>query len=314
MHRKPYYLDYERVSHHESMIGDRARTDSFGRAIKKLVKKGAVVADLGSGTGILSIFASRAGARKVYGIERTGIINVAKRIAKDTHISNIDFIGADSQSVRLSEKCDVLVSECIGYFGLQENMITDVIKFKRWLKDTGVIIPENISLFIVPISESAPYSQIDFWEKVSRFYKIKFSSMKKISVNSTYRHKFKKSSQISMPQKLYEIDLMTAKGINLEKKVKFRISRSSSLYGFCGYFISKLCPDVVIDTSPGNKTHWKQEYFPCAEPIKVNRDETVEFSIKAVAHKGFVDWLWKIQAGNHEESHSTLRGTRLKER
>ena len=42
-----------------------------------------VVLDVGCGTGILCMFAAQAGARKVIGIECSGIIEVAERIIND---------------------------------------------------------------------------------------------------------------------------------------------------------------------------------------------------------------------------------------
>lgn len=46
------------------------------------------VLDVGCGTGILSIFAQRAGARKVVAIDNSNIINTARLIIRYTLISN----------------------------------------------------------------------------------------------------------------------------------------------------------------------------------------------------------------------------------
>ena len=45
--------------------------------------KDKVVLDVGCGTGILSMFAAKAGARKVIGIDMSSIIDYAKKIVKD---------------------------------------------------------------------------------------------------------------------------------------------------------------------------------------------------------------------------------------
>jgi protein arginine N-methyltransferase 3 len=63
-----YFTSYSNVYIHETMLRDAARTGAYKRAIamgSASVFKGAVVIDVGCGTGILSIFAAQAGAAKV---------------------------------------------------------------------------------------------------------------------------------------------------------------------------------------------------------------------------------------------------------
>jgi protein arginine N-methyltransferase 1 len=50
--------------------------------------RGKVVLDVGCGTGILCMFAAQAGARKVIGIECSGIVQVAEQIIKANGFSD----------------------------------------------------------------------------------------------------------------------------------------------------------------------------------------------------------------------------------
>jgi predicted RNA methylase len=60
------------------MLADNRRVDAYKSALNN-VAKGRVVADVGAGTGVLSIFAAEGGATKVYAIENAQIYKRCKR-------------------------------------------------------------------------------------------------------------------------------------------------------------------------------------------------------------------------------------------
>jgi predicted RNA methylase len=72
------------------MLKDTVRTRSYQRAIEENPNdfKDKIVLDIGCGTGILSIFAARAGAKHVYAIENAEIALFAEEIIKRNGLSN----------------------------------------------------------------------------------------------------------------------------------------------------------------------------------------------------------------------------------
>lgn len=63
-----YFTSYNDISTHKLMLQDRHRTMTYKKAIEAVCED-KVVLDVGAGTGILSLFAAKAGARKVYAVE-----------------------------------------------------------------------------------------------------------------------------------------------------------------------------------------------------------------------------------------------------
>lgn len=71
-----YFDGYSHFSIHEEMLKDRVRTSTYEKALLESPEllKDKVVLDVGCGTGILSIFAARAGAKHVYAVDNANIV------------------------------------------------------------------------------------------------------------------------------------------------------------------------------------------------------------------------------------------------
>ena len=86
MTSKDYYFDsYAHFGIHEEMLKDEVRTLTYRNSMynNKHLFKDKVVLDVGCGTGILCMFAKKAGAKHVYGIDMSSIIDHAKQIVID---------------------------------------------------------------------------------------------------------------------------------------------------------------------------------------------------------------------------------------
>ncbi|KAG8579711.1 hypothetical protein GDO81_011021 [Engystomops pustulosus] len=91
MTSRDYYFDsYAHFGIHEEMLKDEVRTLTYRNSMyhNKHVFKDKIVLDVGSGTGILSMFAAKAGAKKVYGIECSSVSDYSEKIIKANHLDN----------------------------------------------------------------------------------------------------------------------------------------------------------------------------------------------------------------------------------
>lgn len=86
-----YFTSYAYNGIHESMLKDSIRTDSYRDFVyeNKHVFKDKVVLDVGCGTGILSMFCAKAGAKKVIAVDNSNIIDRAKEIVYDNELGDV---------------------------------------------------------------------------------------------------------------------------------------------------------------------------------------------------------------------------------
>ncbi|XVF82446.1 hypothetical protein PTKIN_Ptkin16aG0048800 [Pterospermum kingtungense] len=185
-----YFGSYSSFGIHKDMISDKVRTDAYRQALLKnpSLLNGAVVMDVGCGTGILSFFAAQAGASRVISIEASEkMATVATQIAKDNGLwrsktnseGNNDCNGVievvhgmvedlDKSLEIQPHSVDVLVSEWMGYCLLYESMLSSVLFARdRWLKPGGAVLPDTATIFVAGFGKGG--TSLPFWENVYGF-------------------------------------------------------------------------------------------------------------------------------------------------
>jgi protein arginine N-methyltransferase 1 len=139
------------------MLKDKVRTKTYMNSIvqNKHLFRGKVVLDVGCGTGILSMFAAKAGAKKVYGIECAGIAKSAQHIIEANGFKDvIEIINKKVEDVELPEKVDIIISEWMGYFLLYESMLDTVLYARdKWLVPGGLMFPDKANMYICAIED-----------------------------------------------------------------------------------------------------------------------------------------------------------------
>jgi type I protein arginine methyltransferase len=115
-----YYESYSHFSIHEEMLKDEVRTNAYRRSIvkNKHLFKDKIVLDVGSGTGVLSMFAALSGAKHVYAIDMANIVEKSKLIVAENNLSDkITPIKGKIEEIDLPvDKVDIIISEWMGYF------------------------------------------------------------------------------------------------------------------------------------------------------------------------------------------------------
>ena len=152
------------LSEHEEMLSDSVRVEAYHQGIHRNVRDGDVVADLGTGTGLLAFMAAKAGASKVYAVEHSDFIDVAREIAQHNGITNIEFVQANSRDFTPPEKVDVILHEQMGDELFNENMLDNVLDLRnRVLAPGGRILPAHFQLFVEPVSFHESRRVRRFW-------------------------------------------------------------------------------------------------------------------------------------------------------
>ncbi len=257
------------IEYHRTMLADRVRNEAFYQALQRLIEPGrTTVADIGSGTGLLGFMASRLGAKEVHCYEQGEIIEVSRQLARRNRIRNCHFYHDHSSNILEPPKVDLVISETLGNFAYEENILETLNDARRFLKPKGVVIPGRIEQFIAPVITDRIHSELTSWDTVG--FGLDFAPAKGVGLNNMYVRTLAPAELAAdLPaQRIDVADLNKRNGSVRHGDAEWDLPRPLQIYGFALWWQSELVPGVVLSTAPdAPRTHWEQLYLPLLEPI-----------------------------------------------
>jgi type I protein arginine methyltransferase len=295
---------YAEIEVHRTMICDRVRTEAFRRAIESVVRPGDIVLDVGAGSGILSMFAARAGAAHVYAVERTTVAVLAQELAAANGVAEIvQLIHGDVMDVELPERVDVIVSEWLGGFGIDEGMLAPVIAARdRWLKPGGVMVPRSVTAWTALVHDPYLGETVEFLQ--GNPYGLSLEALVEMTVNElsysgTFRHLTAGDSR-SEPGRLWTTDTHL---ISLEQaqaphvaETLLEVRDHGTANALALWFSADLAASISLSVGPGDPpTHWGMTTAPLRSTVELTPDMVVRARVRTTPARPLGTWTsWAI--------------------
>ena len=311
-----FVVDYAQLSVHRLMVADAIRTGTYRKALAATIKPGDVVLDAGAGTGIMAMLAVQAGAGKVYAVERSGIVEIARRLVEQNGMGDrIEVIHSDVESVELPEQVDAIVGEWMGCYGVDENLLAPVIVARdRWLKPGGSVLPEAVTAWMAPIEDEDLAAGLAFWH--SRPYGLDLGPVAEGSANEVRmgHHDSTADKLLAEPEELWRTDV---RAVTVEEarrplgaQLRFSARRQGRLSALAAWFVARFPDGSTLTNAPdAAETHWGRSVFPLNWPIAVDPGDRIEVGFACEpAGPGYCRQRWSVRVGAGDwEHHDTLR-------
>jgi protein arginine N-methyltransferase 1 len=303
---------------HEQMLADTVRLAAYRAAIRRYVTPGDIVVDLGTGTGILSLFASERQPRRIYAIDHSNLIEIAKQIAEHNHVNNISFIRVNSRDFTLTnERADIIIHEQLSGSLFGENMINNLMDLKRRvLKSSGIILPGKFELYVEPVCLKPSYRVPYIWER--QIYGLDFGFLRGAPDIEKYKADGYQWRRIPSPFMSYAVprecvDYFLCRPVPLLKfdmnawgdspelpslvEVSRKVTRAGQMDGLYVYFKVIFDSEISIDTSPlSPSTSWPN-YFFRSEGQFYPQDAELSYSLEMTEITDIQKWRLSINHG-----------------
>lgn len=274
-----------RIEYHRTMLADRVRNEAFYAALKRVIVPGkSIVADIGSGTGVLGFMAAKLGARQVFLLEKAEIVDVARKLARHNGIRSIEIVPAHSTEVEPPVRCDVVVSETLGNYAFEENIIETLQDAReRYLEPDGVLIPARVAQYVAPVINPRFHRELSSWDGVG--FGIDFTPAKIKGLNNIYVRTFAPGDLLDGGASAAcwdRVDFMKQPKTSRSGSAEFKMKRAETVGGLALWWTTELAEGISLGTGPADpKTHWEQLYLPALEPIRLEAGETLRVRIRS---------------------------------
>jgi len=272
-----------RIEYHRTLIADAVRNAAFHAALKAVIKPGeTTVADIGAGTGLIGLMASKLGAKDVYLYETAEVAGVAAKVMKANRARNCHLIPCHSTEMQDPPLVDVVVSETLGNFALEEGIVATLADARaRFLKPNGILIPGGVTQIVAPVRSPRIHGELNVWDRVG--YGLDLAIARTMSLNNIYVRSFSSDELIEPAGQVWDtVDLGRDAKSARKGEVRWKLMNSETVYGFACWWTADLVPGISLSTAPdAPRTHWEQLYFPLLSPIAAKSGETITLSLRS---------------------------------
>lgn len=288
------------LAQHDRMLADRQRVETYYAALAKHLEPGDVVVDLGTGSGVLSLFAARLGAGRVHAIEHGPIIEAAIAVARDNGIENIEFHRLHSGSFELPERADVIVHEQIGESLFDERVVENVCDLRdRVLKPGGKILPAHLRLYVEPVEIEEDLRHPHAWTQ--ELHGVSFRALEQYADEQSYLYEqpvlrpFPLRRFLAEPAPVVSVDLHVADG-ELPHEVRYErpVTEDGILDGMCVYFEAAFDDELAFGSSPDRPpTSWGSPLLRVdSRPVRMG--EVIRLRLEARDLAIPRTWRWSV--------------------
>ncbi len=292
---------YEALEEHRRYLLDEVRLSAYREAIAQALSPGAVVLDLGSGTGILGLLCCAAGAGRVYAVEQGTAAGWLDGVFEaNGYGDRVQVIKGLSTRLDLPERVDLVVADQLNPFGLGAGLVTCLEDARRrHLREGGLLMPARLDLKVAPVQTSLHAERVDFWRGHPGTFD--FAPVHSLAVNTPQFVRFRSRDTVALAQTALSIELGESQTGPLVVDIEFPIDGDVQIHGLAGWFVAELFAGTSITNSPlsDKPVDRAQLFLPCALPMRAKDGDSLRVLLRIDRRRRLYRWTLELQRDGH---------------
>jgi len=272
----------------------RSRVERYRVALAAAVRPGDVVLDLGAGAGILSLLACEAGAARVYAVEASPALELARELfAANGVAERVVAIAGRSTEIDLPERADVLVSDLFETLGVNDGIVASTIDAReRLLKPGAAMLPRSIETLLTPVHlPRRHHDVVGVWRDGSHGFDL--SALRSQAAALIHPVVIEPSDLLARPVSLGRVDLATTDSPGVSATIELTALRAAPCHGLGGWFAAELTDELVLSSDPRDATlAYSQAFMPLVEPLELAVAD--QLTVDVASDDGRA-WSWHVE-------------------
>jgi hypothetical protein len=281
------------------LVQDYERVNAYARALREVVRPGDVVADLGTGTGVLAVLAARAGARKVYAIERGGIADLAQRVFRENGVADrVEILRGDARDVVFPEPPNVVVSETLGCFGIEEDIVALLKMLRPRCAPDVRFVPSAVDLMLGPVWDEGLERELAELDDIAG---VSLAPLRAQLVHKPTVQRLLPEQMMGKGQRAARFEL-SRDALPAIYRATLPIERDGYANAIGGWFVAQLSPSVSLTNAPdAPRTSWSHAVLPLEPALRLTAGAQLEVEVQPRFAGVRALWCWSARLKDGEQ-------------
>lgn len=270
-----------------TMVQDATRHEIYDTAMRRMIKPGSTVLDIGAGTGVFAMMAARAGAGRVYACERHPAVADAARqvVAANGFADRVTVLNIESSALRrgveIDEPVDLVLWDNLAnnLFGVGAAAALEDA-FARLAKPDAIVMPGRVEICTALVD--CRYDPDEFMHSSAGFDVSAFNALRPHDV-AWGRHRWEFRSEGGV---LFDVTI--AKGLRPERNAIVAQSNGGRVTGIIQWLRFHLADDLIYETDCDDAKAFGMQYH-ALDPFETEPGEEITI---AGAHDLDRVWFW----------------------